>query len=145
MGTTDDEEDKYLDELMSETFAIESQKLEPNFDKLFKLIGPAPITVPKVLNLKASEFMSAPISHFIKLCEDHSYSKVISGLTYIRNVSSNGDQAVIERVKVLQEDLKRWRTTSSQLDQNKQDVQPAQLASSEIKPTDQGMTSEVPQ
>ncbi len=101
--------------------------------------------MPKILNLKASEFMGAPTLHFIKLCEDHSYTKVISGLTYIRNVSSNGDQAVVERAKMLQEDLKRWRTTSSQLDQNKPDVQPAQSASFEIKPTDPGMISEVPQ
>ena len=127
---------------IEEAFSGESKKIELNLDRLFKLVGPAPRTVPKIIGLKPSEFMGSDLDYFKQLCEEHTYAKVISALTYIRNVAADGNEEVIQKAVDLQEDLKSWRTNAPPDSQSTPDDQTAPSASSESSEPEQESPSE---
>lgn len=127
----DEEIDQRVTDLIEEAFSGEPKNAEINLDRLFALVGPAPRTVPKIIGLKPSEFMGSELDFYKNLCEEHTYAKVISALTYIRNVAADGNEEVIQKAVDLQEDLKRWRTNDPPDNQSTQDDQTAPSVSSE--------------
>lgn len=137
MSENDEEIDPRVAELMEEAFKVVPKNVDVNLDRLFDLVGPSPRTVPKVIGLKPSEFMESSLDHYKALCEEHPYSKVISALTYIRNVASDGNEEIIQKAVALQEDLKSWRTNGPADNQNTPDDQSVPSTSSENNSPDQ--------
>lgn len=92
-----------LDEFM----AVEATLIIPDLvGPLAKYTQAAPSSIPKLLECTPIEFMSIPIEHFKSMCEKHTYTKVISSLTYIQNITSQHNQDVINRVLAIKEAIK---------------------------------------
>ena len=72
-------------------------------EKYAKLV---PTMVPAMLECSPAEFMEFPVEHFNKLCEKHTYGKVINSLTYVQNIASRDSATIKERVAELKAALK---------------------------------------
>jgi hypothetical protein len=119
--------DERLKKVVGEAFEdVGPPDISFDFTQLEEATGPTPRNVPKLFGLTPLAYMSAPVEHFTELCEEHSYQKIMSSLTYILNIGANGDEVVIERTRNLMTALREQKTTESSHNQNESRDLPAQ-------------------
>lgn len=113
MVSKKDEKDEELAKLLDEVLLPDNGLTEQtcNWSSIERFAKVVPLRVPPLLECTPTEFMELPPEHFTQLCEKHTYSKVVSSLTYIQNIAGHGDQTVIERVESLKAALKAHKTS----------------------------------
>jgi len=123
----DEEFDEELIERIDEAMVSKDSNVGLDFSRLDDKVGPAPLRVPKFFKLTPMEFMQTSVEYFNVLCESEGYPRVVSGLTYIQNIASNGNEEIKEKVKNLKAGLKELHTIGDLDGHNKYFSPPAHV------------------
>lgn len=92
---------------LQELLQHDSPTISPNLAAIIeKYSVPTPTSVPKLLECTPIEFMKKPLEHFKVIRDKYGYSKVISSLTYVQNITSQNEETVIKRCTDIKDFIK---------------------------------------